>query len=79
MVFANPYDKPFRLTSLARNGSSITLTWQSVLGQPYQVEASSNLASWRILANGLVATGASFTLTTNVADSDQFFRVHRLP
>jgi len=79
MVFANPYDKPFRLTSVVRNGTSIALTWNSVLGQPYRLEGSSNLGTWKILANNLVATGGVFGFSTNLMDSDQFFRVYRMP
>jgi hypothetical protein len=50
-----------------------------VLGQPYRLEGSSNLGTWKILANNLVATGGVFGFSTNLTDSDQFFRVYRMP
>lgn len=79
MVFNNPYDKPFRLLSITRSNPSVTLTWQSVPGQPYRVDSSSNLAAWTGLASNLVATGMSYVLTTNVIGDARFFRVYRIP
>ena len=79
MVFGNPYDKAFRLTSITRSNSNLTLQWQSVLGQPYRLETSSNFASWSVFASNLVATGATYTFSTNVAGSTKFFRVYRFP
>jgi endonuclease/exonuclease/phosphatase family metal-dependent hydrolase len=80
MVFANPYAKPFRLTSITRNSlGTLTLKWDSVPGQPYVVEASSNLASWTPFSGSLMATGGSVTFTTNSGTSISFFRVRRSP
>ena len=79
MVFNNPYDKAFRLLSIARSNASVTLTWQSVTGQPYRVDSSSNLAAWTGLASNLVATGMSYVFTTNVIGDTLFFRVYRIP
>jgi len=79
MVFNNPYDKPFRVLALARTNQAVTLTWQSVLGQPYRVDSSSNLTSWSALASNLVATSNTFTLTTNVIGDIRYFSVYRLP
>ena len=79
MVFNNPYEKPFRLLSANRTNSSVALTWEAVPGQPYQVETSSNLTTWIVLASNLTATGGLFTFTTNLAGDAQFFRVNRKP
>ena len=79
MVFGNPYDKPFQLLSIARSNPAVALTWQSVPGQPYRVEGSSNLVNWSALASNVVATGANCTFTTNLTDSLKFFRIHRGP
>jgi len=79
MVFNNPYDKPFKLISIARTNPTVTLRWESIPGQPYQVEASSNLANWSTLANNLVATGANYTFSTNLNDAMRLFRVQRPP
>jgi len=78
MTFANPYTKPFRLTSLTRSNSALTLRWGSVPGQNYRVESSSNLTSWTTLADQLTATNYSFLLSTNRTNAPQFFRVRRL-
>ena len=79
MVFNSPYDKPFRLLSITRSNPFVTVTWQSVPGQPYRVDSSSNLAAWTGLASNLVATGMSYVLTTNVPGDMRFFRVYRIP
>jgi len=79
MVFNNPYDKPFRITSITRSSPDVTLQWESVFGQPYRVDASSNLTTWTALASNLTATGTSFNFVTNVTDSVKFFRVYRVP
>jgi endonuclease/exonuclease/phosphatase family metal-dependent hydrolase len=79
MVFNNPYDKPFRITSITRSNSDVTLQWESVFGQPYRVDASSNLIAWSGLASNLIATGTSVNFVTNVTDAVRFFRVYRVP
>jgi endonuclease/exonuclease/phosphatase family metal-dependent hydrolase len=79
MTFNNPYDKPFQLLSFTRSNLTVTLNWQSVPGQPYRVESSTNLTAWSTLANNLVATGSIFTYATNLNDAARFFRVYRVP
>ena len=79
MVFNNPYDKPFQLLSFTRSNLTVTLNWQSVPGQPYRVETSTNLATWSTLANNLVATGTTSTYATNLNDAMRYFRVYRVP
>ena len=79
MTFNNPYDKPFKLLSFTRTNLTVTLNWQSVPGQPYRVESSTNLTTWSMLANNLVATGVNFTYATNLSDATRFFRVYRVP
>ncbi len=79
MVFQNPYSKPFHITSLTRSNLNVALQWESVFGQPYQVEVSSNLNSWSVLASNLTATSNTVTLATNVTGDIRFFRVHRVP
>ncbi len=79
MTFNNPYDKPFKLLSFTRSNLTVTLNWQSVPGQPYRVESSTNLTTWSALANNLVATGTTFTYATNLNDAMRYFRVYRIP
>jgi endonuclease/exonuclease/phosphatase family metal-dependent hydrolase len=79
MVFSNPYNKPFDLTSISRTNQNVTLEWQSVLGQPYRVEASSNLTAWAVFSSNITATGSTSSFSTNVPDALKFFRVYRFP
>ena len=79
LIFGNPYDKPFRLIAITRSNPAVTLQWESVFGQPYRVDASSNLSTWTVLASNLTATGSIFTLSTNAAEPLQFYRVYRQP
>lgn len=79
MTFNNPYDKPFQLLSFTRNDLTVTLNWQSVPGQPYRVESSTNLTTWSALANNLVATGSTVTYATNLNDVARYFRIYRMP
>ncbi len=79
MVFHNPYDKPFKLLSVTRTNPTVTLKWESVFGQPYRVESSTNLTTWITQVNNLVTTGTNYTYSTNLNDAARFFRVYRLP
>jgi hypothetical protein len=57
---------PFRLTSLAvTNQTVLTLKWDTVMNNTYDVETSSNFGSWSKLCSDLLATGTSLTFTTN--------------
>jgi hypothetical protein len=79
MVFANPYEKSFRLTSITENNANLSVTWESVPGQMYRLEASPNLSDWTVFANNLLATDSVFTLNTNSSEDLKFLRVHRGP
>jgi endonuclease/exonuclease/phosphatase family metal-dependent hydrolase len=79
MVFANPYDKAFRLTSIAESNAKLSVTWESVPGQIYRLEASPNLADWTVLANNLLATDSIVVFSTNSSEDVKFLRVHRGP
>lgn len=79
MVFANPYDKPFRLLSLARTNAGMALTWESVRGQGYRVQASPDSRLWTNLSGTLISTGSQHVFTTNTGGSPLFFRVYRQP
>jgi endonuclease/exonuclease/phosphatase family metal-dependent hydrolase len=79
MVFANPYDKAFRLTSISENSPNLSVTWESVPGQTYRLEASPNLSDWAVFANNLLATDSIVAFSTNSSDGVKFLRVHRGP
>jgi hypothetical protein len=79
MVFANPFNPPFRLLAIGRTNQIVSLQWESAGNRSYNIEVSSNLTAWTPLATSLTATGANFTFTTNMPDSVKFFRVYRAP
>jgi endonuclease/exonuclease/phosphatase family metal-dependent hydrolase len=77
MVFNNPYDTPFRVTSFTRTNDSVELIWQSAAQRQYTVEASSNLVAWTTLATNLTASATNVVWSGPAADAVQFFRVRR--
>ena len=78
MIFNNPYQKPFRLTSISRSNPNVALTWESIPGQIYRVENSPDFTNWMPLADNLTATGGNAGFSTNMSADAQFFRVKRL-
>jgi endonuclease/exonuclease/phosphatase family metal-dependent hydrolase len=79
MVFANPFNVPFRLLSIGVTNQVVSLKWESTSNRQYHVEVSSNLTAWTLLVTNLAATGADFTFSTNVPSDVKFFRVRRAP
>lgn len=79
MVFGNPYTRPFRLSTLLCSNETARLQWDTVRGQSYRVETSSNMVSWSFLAGPLVATNAQLMFATNLSGAMRFFRVLRQP
>jgi endonuclease/exonuclease/phosphatase family metal-dependent hydrolase len=79
MVFANPFNVPFRLLSIGVTNQIVSLKWESTSNRQYHVEVSSNLTAWTPLVTNLAATGTDFTFSTNVSGDVKFFRVRRAP
>jgi endonuclease/exonuclease/phosphatase family metal-dependent hydrolase len=79
MVFHNPYDTPYRLTSITASNQMVRLNWESTAGRQYQVESSSNLLLWAALSTNLTATGTNSTFSTSAKGHPQFFRIYRAP
>jgi endonuclease/exonuclease/phosphatase family metal-dependent hydrolase len=79
MIFANPFNVPFRLLSIGLTNQLVSLKWESTSNRQYHIEVSSNLAAWTAWVTNLNATGADFTFTTNVPEAVKFFRVRRAP
>ncbi len=77
VVFNNPYTKPFQITSITNSHPTITLNWESVPGQFYQVETSPDLRSWSALTANLPAADFNAAFATNAADTAKFFRVRQ--
>jgi len=79
VVFRNPFDTPFRVTSWVVTDQRVQLDWQTEPGRQYQVEGSTNLVDWTALSDRLTAAGTSCSWTTNMSGGAQFYRVHRRP
>jgi len=79
LVFANPFNTPFRLLSISVTNQVVSLTWESTSNRQYHVDTSSNLAAWMPLAANLTATGADLTFATNMPGAVKFFRIRRAP
>jgi endonuclease/exonuclease/phosphatase family metal-dependent hydrolase len=79
MVFRNPYDTPYRLTSITASNQLVRLNWQSTPGRQYQVESSSNFLSWNALTTNLTAAGTNSSFSTGATGRPQFFRIYRAP
>jgi endonuclease/exonuclease/phosphatase family metal-dependent hydrolase len=79
MTFANPFTKTFQFTSASRSNSAVALQWQSVPGQIYRIESSSNLTAWSVFVTNLAATNYSFAFKTNLPDAMKFFRARQGP
>jgi endonuclease/exonuclease/phosphatase family metal-dependent hydrolase len=79
MIFNNPYDRPFRVTSIRQAAGSVTLSWETASNRQYRIESGIDFGSWRTVATNLVATGNSLSWTTNVSVSREFLRVYREP
>ena len=77
MVFSNPDQAPFALTSIRKTNAAVTLNWQSIAGRVYNVEGSINLTQWTVLATNLAAEGTNSAFSTNLSGTAQFFRVRR--
>ena len=69
---------PFRMVSLAvPNPSVISLHWETVMNNTYDLESKSGSGSWWQFQSGLLATGTNLTFTTDWGAAPgvpQFFR-----
>ena len=79
VTFANPYGRPFRIHTMTSSNATVTLSWETVPGQIYNVERSTNLLIWTSHASNLLATSGNLTNCTAPASSGQYFRVRREP
>jgi hypothetical protein len=57
----------------------VMLNWESVPGQQYNIESSTDMVSWIPFATNLMATNFAQTFNTNAPASVQFFRVRKVP
>jgi hypothetical protein len=62
-------------SSIVVSNQIVTLQWQTIPGQKYQLESSTDLKGWIVEATNLIASINTFTWSTNVTRNLQFFRV----
>jgi hypothetical protein len=62
-------------SSIVVSNQIVTLQWQTIPGQKYQLESSTDLKGWTPEATNLIASINTFTWSTNVTRNLQFFRV----
>ncbi|CAN5451451.1 hypothetical protein BH23VER1_BH23VER1_04010 [soil metagenome] len=58
----------FRILGISSVGGYFVLTWSSVPGRTYQIDASADLVSWEPVASGIQAAAAPATATTATVD-----------
>ncbi len=81
----NPMDSSstFKVKTIERNGNSLTITWSSVSGKKYQVEAATllNPITWQIVGEVLTANSGETTkaVTVPAEASAYFLRVNLVP
>ena len=76
-VFNYP-DPPLRPT-LTLSNQSVVLNWPALVGRKFQIESSTNLATWTVAASNLVSLSSQVTWNASVASDLKYFRVVRLP
>ncbi|MEO8425752.1 MAG: hypothetical protein ABI651_01440 [Verrucomicrobiota bacterium] len=57
------------------SNQTVTLRWQTIPGQKYQLESSTDLNAWIIEATNLIASMNTFAWSTNITHNFQFFRI----
>ena len=60
------------VTSILHDGDSVDLTWMSVIGKIYSVEASTNLVDWTELDDNIPATATTTSSTIDVPGATPF-------
>lgn len=67
----------FSITSLTPAGNSIVLSWPSVMGQVFQIEARDALpgGTWTALGSSTTATGSTTAFTNTITGDSRFYRV----
>jgi hypothetical protein len=73
---------PIRVTISVTPGPSITLSWNTLVGDKYEVDSSPDMVNWTALTvPPITATGTttSFTDPTPIGPGQRFYRVVQLP
>jgi YHYH protein len=68
---------PAKLSAPRVAGGNVTLTWSAIEGGTYQVEATTNLTSWTVIATNLSPNKITGGYTNATALTKRFYRVGR--
>ena len=63
-----------RFNFIVVSNQIVTLQWQTIPGQKYQLESSTDLKTWNVEAANLIAALNTVTWSTNITQNLQFFR-----
>jgi hypothetical protein len=78
LISTNVVLNTFNIVSIIpQAGPAVILTWESVSGHTYQLQAEGSLtgASWSDVGAPVLATGSSTSITNNLTGTAQFFRI----
>jgi endonuclease/exonuclease/phosphatase family metal-dependent hydrolase len=79
MSFANPYATLFHISAIHTTSNTVTLTWNTIPGGKYGVDASTDFSGWAAIATNLLASNATLSFTTNRLTPLRFYRIHTRP
>ncbi len=79
MVFNNPAEPSFMLTSVGLTNGMVLLVWPAMEDRRYEVESSLDLLTWTQRAADLQTTQANLTWSNRTLEAQEFFRVRRAP
>jgi endonuclease/exonuclease/phosphatase family metal-dependent hydrolase len=75
MVFNNPYETPFLLTSVAMSNQLYRLDWRASPGQTFYLQASFDLTNWMVCATNTQPNTRDYVAILSVTGSAAFFRI----
>jgi hypothetical protein len=78
LISTNVVLNTFNIVSIIpQAGPAVILTWESVSGHTYQLQAEDSLAgaSWSNVGAPVLATGSSTSITNSLTGTAQFFRI----
>jgi hypothetical protein len=75
--FLGGTNSPFKLAPLTRQNSAVTLVWSAVEGGSYEVESTTNLSTWSVVASNLSPVKIIGSCTNVTALDKCYYRVAR--
>ncbi len=77
MAGTNPFDarSVVKMTRISVSSATVTLSWNSVANQRFQIQSSADMKSWQDLGTPFVGTGLEMTATFGLLANQKYFRV----